>query len=99
MNVLGNGILVFGDGPDGGREATFEGNLDFPSGKDPWSGYVVMQAKFLQAPGAPSEQADWVCDQLREELRKFLPPSNLRSPEYYILVTIAKLSPMPTTKG
>jgi len=99
MNVLGNGILVFGDGPDGGREATFEGNLDFPSGKDPWSGYVVMQAKFLQAPGAPSEQADWVCDQLREELRKFLPPSNLRSPEYYILVTNAKLSPMPTTKG
>ena len=24
-NIIGPGVVIFGDGPDGGREATFEG--------------------------------------------------------------------------
>lgn len=31
FRVLGSGITIFGDGPDGGREATFEGAIPFPS--------------------------------------------------------------------
>jgi hypothetical protein len=30
LQVLGPGLSVFGDGPDGGREATFEGRMRFP---------------------------------------------------------------------
>ena len=33
-SAIGPGILMFGDGPDGGREATFEGRTDFPTAQD-----------------------------------------------------------------
>jgi hypothetical protein len=47
--VIGSGIVIFGDGPDGGREATFTGRLsNFPSAADNWDGYLVVQAKFCQ---------------------------------------------------
>ncbi|MFD4354510.1 hypothetical protein ACFWPX_18295 [Nocardia sp. NPDC058518] len=49
-HVPGPGIQAFGDGTDGGREATFDGPINWssttfePSGR--WSGYTVLQAKF-----------------------------------------------------
>lgn len=95
VHVLGNGLFVFGDGPDGGREATYEGTLEFPTSQDRWSGYLVMQAKFRQVPGTPAQDANWLAEQLSCELEKYLPPSNLRPPEFYILVSNACLSPMP----
>ena len=39
VRVLGNGVRIFGDGPDGGREATFEGRMRFPEPGQVWSGY------------------------------------------------------------
>ena len=30
--VLGQGLVVFGDGPDGGREATIQGRVPYPTG-------------------------------------------------------------------
>ncbi|MBZ8133137.1 hypothetical protein CLD20_07660 [Afifella sp. IM 167] len=58
-----------------------------------------MQAKFLQVPGEAHQDADWLVGQLREELDKFAgPESELREPDYYILVTNARLSPMPANK-
>ena len=30
LAILGDGVSVFGDGPDGGREATFEGRMRYP---------------------------------------------------------------------
>lgn len=99
LHVLGNGVLVFGDGPDGAREATYEGALNYPSEAEKWSGYTVMQAKFLQVPGTPQEDADWLVGQLRAEFNKFIPAqSNLRKPEFYILVSNARLSPMPASE-
>ena len=46
--VLGPGVGVFGDGPDGGREATFHGKVPYPYDDDSWEGYGVLQAKFRQ---------------------------------------------------
>lgn len=99
LHVLGKGVLVFGDGPDGAREATYEGTLDYPSETDKWSGYAVMQAKFRQVPGPPQEDADWLVTQLSAELEKFaVMRSVLRKPEFYILVSNARLSPTPSGK-
>lgn len=96
LHALGNGVLIFGDGPDGGREATYEGQLDYPSDQEKWSGYTIMQAKFLQVPGTPREDADWLVKQLRAELSKFADSeSKLKKPDYYILVSNAKLSSVP----
>lgn len=96
MHTLGSGLLIFGDGPDGGREASYEGVLNYPSDGEKWSGYTVMQAKFLQVPGAAKDDADWLVAHLRAELKKFVgTASRLRKPEYYILVSNARLSPVP----
>ncbi len=64
VKVLGAGTIVFGDGPDGGREATFEGRMDYPSQADPWDGYCVLQAKFRQ--------------HVRSELLHHIPPVTLQ---------------------
>ena len=47
--VIAPGVRIFGDGKDGGREATFEGRMSYPSEADPWDGYLVIQAKFPKA--------------------------------------------------
>lgn len=97
-HVLGPGIMIFGDGSDGAREAAYDGVLDYPSHNDAWAGYTIMQAKFLQVPKTPAEDANWLAKQLDIELAKFCHPSSkLRKPSFYILVSNAKLSPQLST--
>jgi hypothetical protein len=87
---------VFGDGPDGGREATFTGKTGtFPSSSDPWDGYVVVQAKFCQRPtGKTQEDGKWALGELRKELDAFAARGTKRKkPQYYIFVTNVVLSP------
>lgn len=95
-NVLGPGVVIFGDGPDGGREATFSGTVrDFPARGERWDGYVVVQAKFRQRPtGRPSGDAKWALAELRKELDAFASAASTRKhPDYYIFVTNVVLSP------
>lgn len=49
--VLGPGVQAFGDGPDSGREATFEGTIrwsatspEIASTAEVWTGFTVLQA-------------------------------------------------------
>lgn len=95
--ILGPGLVVFGDGPDGGREATFTGKTGhFPSTDTCWDGYVVVQAKFrLRPTGKTHEDGQWVLKELKKELDDFLDKDMERKkPEYYIFVTNVVLSPM-----
>ena len=96
--VMGAGIVVFGDGPDGGREATFERKVPFPSLVDPWEGYGVLQAKFRQRSGNTQQDGSWAVNQLKEELEKYTDPdSNLRKPDYFIYATNVVLTPVSET--
>ena len=93
-NVIGPGTVVFGDGPDGGREAVFDGKTQYPSLTDPWDGYVVVQAKFRQRPQGVETDGSWALGQLSKELKKFTSKKrNLRRPEYYIFCTNVVLTP------
>ncbi len=93
--VIGPDIVVFGDGPDGGREATFERSIPYPDVATGWQGYGVVQAKFRQRPESSKKDGEWALAQLRAELEKFVDPKrNLRKPEYYILATNVVLTPM-----
>ena len=93
--VLGPRIMIFGDGPDGGREATFDWRIPFPSIDDGWEGYGVIQAKFLQKLGSTSQNGKWALSQLRSELQKYLDPdTKLRPPEYFIFATNVVLTPV-----
>jgi hypothetical protein len=88
-------IRIFGDGRDGGREATFEGSVPYPSPDDRWNGYGIIQAKFLQRPQGSGKDGDWALQQLRAELKKFANPKKpRRKPEYYIFATNVVLTPV-----
>jgi hypothetical protein len=99
VKALGPGISVYGDGPDGGREAAFEGTISFPSTADPWRGYTVVQVKYRQNAGNAAEDADWLVGELRNELDAYVDTArDRRRPEQYLLITNARLSPVPKTK-
>ncbi len=47
--ILGFGTISFSSGPDGGRDAFFDGTAQrFPSKADPWTGKFVIQAKHTE---------------------------------------------------
>ncbi|MDR6497467.1 hypothetical protein J2785_000609 [Burkholderia ambifaria] len=103
------GVTPFGDGPDGGREATFDGKMDYPSKIEPWSGYLVVQCKYRQrSVGDAGSDTEWVTKELSQELEKYESPSARskskkdiprRLPEYYIFVTNAVLTGNAKTGG
>ncbi|MGW7582500.1 hypothetical protein ACWGKU_39540 [Kitasatospora sp. NPDC054768] len=78
--VLGPGVQAFGDGPDGGREATFEGTIRWSaafsgiaSTPEVWTGFTVLQAKFQVKPkSTPQANGLW----LREEIRTSHDPAS-----------------------
>ena len=93
VKVIGPGVVPFGDGPDGGRDATFEGNFPYPSATDCWDGYGVIQAKFLQRPRDVGHDGEWVVSQLKSELEAYCDAkSNRRLPEYFVLATNVALT-------
>lgn len=98
--VIGPGIVVFGDGPDGGREATFDGRLPFPNSAAPWHGYGVVQAKFRQRCENSGRDGDWALAELKKELGKFSDTRRkLREPDYYVFATNVVLSPVAEQGG
>ena len=93
--VLGPGVGIFGDGPDGGREATFHGKVRYPYADDSWDGYGVLQVKFRQRSGYVKQDGDWAVTQLKSEIKKYLDvDSNLRKPDYFIYATNVVLTPV-----
>lgn len=96
IKVLGPAIQFFGDGPDGGREATFRGkvNYPYPAVDGPWNGYGLVQAKFRGRPTTTSADTTWFLGQLRSELKQWANPNTSRRkmgnlPEY-LLITKAQ---------
>jgi hypothetical protein len=104
LQVLGPGVSVFGAGPDGGREATFDGRMRFPDPDQPWDGYGVVQAKFKQRPAGDGKDAAWFLRQLRAELETWANPKSNRVrrgrvPQYVLFTTNVVLSPVAGSGG
>lgn len=60
-DLLGIGTLQFCPGPDGGRDAYFEGTAQrYPSSQLPWSGKLIIQAKHTQRADASCSDRDFV---------------------------------------
>src|SRR5664279_4339947 len=93
LKELGSNLMVYGDGPDGGREATFEGRAKTAPKAEPWDGYIVLQAKFRQRLQNTKADADWVLTELKKELAVFADrKSGRKLPDYYIFATNAVLT-------
>ncbi|WP_426508551.1 hypothetical protein ACPPVO_58725 [Dactylosporangium sp. McL0621] len=81
-----------GYGPDGGRDASFDGRLaDFPSAEAPWEGYVVMQAMFKTSGANTPAAAAWMRDRIRREIQSGILSSrrrvDSRPVDYLVLAT------------
>ena len=104
VHVLGPGIQAFGDGPDGGREAAFEGRLRYStSATGPWEGYGILQAKYRRV-GIGTKDVDWLRRQITKELDAWSDPNKKRVtegrvPEYLIIATNVRLSSAARTGG
>lgn len=94
LSVFGPGVTAFGNGPDGGREATFRGEVPYPHPPaTQWSGYGVIQAKCKEKTEGTEKDQKWAIKQLREELETFVSSENRNpKPEYYVFVTNVELS-------
>ncbi len=69
LEIIGPGVTAFGNGPDGGREATFRGIIPFPfPPHDVWNGYGVIQAKCKEKSESTQKDQKWALDQLEKEL-------------------------------
>ncbi|MFH8717682.1 NACHT domain-containing protein [Streptomyces zaomyceticus] len=111
LQELGPGVGVFGDGKDGGREATFDGTINWsatvtsPAGsRDIWTGYTVLQAKYQVKPKpTPYDNAVWLQQQLKSEIAGWSKAAKLRSrsrlPKYLIFVTNIDLSAVAKVGG
>ena len=104
IHILGPGITAFGDGPDGGREASFSGRQQYPNLADPWDGYGVLQAKYKDQLFGSGPDATWVLGQVKDELDDWANPgkrrvSEGRRPEYLIFATNVPLSAVPGRGG
>lgn len=102
QEILGPGVSAFGDGKDGGREATFQGRVPYPSELEAWDGYGVVQAKFRQRTDQqPSDAVSWLKGQIKEEFEAWLSPASRRErlPEYLIFTTNVVLTPVPRSGG
>jgi hypothetical protein len=103
VHALGPGIQAFGDGPDGGREATIEGPLAYQGAKGLWNGYGVLQAKYRRA-GLGNKDTEWLIQQITHELDQWADTKRRRvaagrRPEYLIIATNVRLSSVPGSGG
>ncbi len=104
VHILGPGLQAFGDGPDGGREASFDGPVRFSTSPDgPWDGYGILQAKYRRA-GLGTKDVDWLRRQVTTELDAWSDPcrkrvTDGRVPEYLIIATNVRLSSAARTGG
>ncbi len=97
VKTIGPMVSVFGDGPDAGREATWNGQAPTLSEQGNWNGYGVLQAKFQARPSKPSDNLKWFERQIRDELEQWATTGTKRKikPEYFLIATNALLSPSP----
>src|SRR4051812_21089340 len=69
LQIIGPGLVVFGSGPDGGREGTFDGEIPYPFDTDRWNGFGIVQAKCKEKTEGTQIDQEWALAQLESELK------------------------------
>ncbi|MFC8797585.1 NACHT domain-containing protein [Promicromonospora sp. NPDC057138] len=95
--ALGPLVGTFGDGPDGGREASWDGPAPAQAAGALWDGYGVLQAKARRDIKSVSDNLKWFKSEMEKELSLWKKPDGNRHrvPEFYLLATNVRLSAHP----
>ncbi len=97
LRVLGPGLTFFCQGPDGGRDAFFQGSAPYPSATTHWSGTWFIQSKF-HARGLTNDAQKWLRARIADEIKAFKDPESGREwPENWIIVSNVDPSGTPGT--
>ena len=90
--ILGEGVIPFAQGTDGGRDAKFNGKANcFPSESKPWEGKIVIQAKHTNKINASCSDSDFQRRLKKEVLPAIERLKTIDKIEYYLLFTNSKL--------
>lgn len=94
LQVFGQGATIHGRGPDGGRDITFRGRVNYPNtGAHSWDGYGVVQVKFKSTRESTQADQAWAERQLKQELKQWLSESKRTfKPEYFVFATNIELT-------
>lgn len=98
-SMLGRATHGFTKGPDGGRDARFDGTAnDYPSRRDPWVGTTIIQAKHTSHVEASFSDNDFIGSGkvLDQELPRIKSLADSGELEHYMLFSNRKL---PGRKG
>lgn len=97
--IIADGAVIYGAGPDGGREATFSGKSNnYPSKNECWDGKWIIQAKFHDnLLLGPKKARQMIISDLENELSKIFNKYGHEC-NNYILITNVTLTP-PFQKG
>ena len=93
--IIGEGVSIFGNGPDGQREATFKGKAPYPSNSDSWDGYWIIQAKFKE-PNTKKADYLWLKECFESEMSTFKEKKAVGKPlpDNYLFFTNIVLTPV-----
>lgn len=94
LKVFGSGVNIFGNGPDGGREATFNGSVNYPTeAANSWQGYGVIQAKFKERIEGRDKDNQWAKSQLEQELQEWeRSKKRTPKPDYFVFCINVELT-------
>ncbi|RZJ74769.1 MAG: Hsp70 family protein, partial [Flavobacterium sp.] len=98
QRLLGANSIVFGKGPDGGRELSYQGKTNFPNDKTAWEGYWIVQAKYKSRDDTATDSFNWVKYNIEREIKKFQEKERAL-PDNYIFITNAVLSAVEQKGG
>lgn len=90
IHWLGNGVVPFASGKDGGRDGKYYGTArNFPNDLDPLSGHIVLQAKHVAAPDKSCSDAEFA-RLLKKEYPKIKRLVGEGICDHYIVLAIEK---------
>lgn len=95
--LLGKGVQEFATGPDGGRDARFNGCAQcLPSNNNPWQGKIIVQAKHTENIGEKFSDKSFSGTSknsvLSKEMKRITNLYNNQEMNYYILFSNRKLT-------
>lgn len=97
IKILGMGVSSFAPGPDGGRDGYYEGEAEYPSPAEHWTGIWYIQSKF-HTPSLSGDPQKWLQKQVRDEIQEFMRPESGRViPDNWIIATNIDPSANPDT--
>ena len=90
---MGEGVIPFAKGSDGGRDGRFTGKANsFPSEQQPWNGKIVIEAKHTSKENASCSDSEFkkrLINEVVPAINRNLKNNNI---DYYILFTNRKLT-------